>query len=61
MSFWSSCLDQAPLLVPSLSQQGFLIVVWLSQLSLYVRSGVMVDKTQITMKLREGEGERERI
>lgn len=25
MSFWSSCLDQAPLFVPSFSQQGFLI------------------------------------
>lgn len=27
MSFWSSCLDHAPLFVPSLSQQGFLIAV----------------------------------
>ena len=29
MSFWSSCLDHAPLFVSCLSQQGFLIITTL--------------------------------
>jgi len=30
MSFWSSCVDHAPLLLPCLSQQGFLIALALT-------------------------------
>ena len=59
MSFWSSCLDHAPLFVPSLSQQGFLIAV--SSLSNLSTSSSFEKRQENAEREREREREPSQI